>query len=47
MLKNRVPLTAKDASMPSTNVISSDKLVRLIGMPHCPALVASRLRRAV
>jgi rhodanese-related sulfurtransferase len=28
--------------MPSTNAISSDKLVRLIGMPHCPALVDVR-----
>jgi len=42
MLKNRVPLTAKDARMPSTNAISSDKVVRLICMPHCPALVDVR-----
>jgi hypothetical protein len=25
--------------MPSTTAISSDKLVRRIGMPHCPALI--------
>jgi rhodanese-related sulfurtransferase len=42
MLKNRVPLTAKDAAMPSTTAISPDKLARLIGMPHCPTLVDVR-----
>jgi rhodanese-related sulfurtransferase len=42
MLKNRVPLTAKDAAMPSTTAISADKLARLIGMPHCPTLVDVR-----
>jgi len=34
MLKNRVP-AHKDAGMPSTTAISADKLVRLLGTPHC------------
>jgi rhodanese-related sulfurtransferase len=30
------------SSMPSTDTISIDKLVRLIGTPHCPSLVDVR-----
>jgi hypothetical protein len=28
--------------MPSTTTISIDKLVRLVGTPHCPALIDVR-----
>jgi rhodanese-related sulfurtransferase len=29
--------------MPATNAISTDKLIRLIGTPHCPAIVDVRI----
>ena len=42
MLKNRVPLNRQGRIMSSINTISIDKLARLIGTPHCPALVDVR-----
>jgi rhodanese-related sulfurtransferase len=42
MPKHRVPLKLQGRSMPSTTAISADKLARLIGTPHCPALVDVR-----
>src|SRR6516225_190623 len=41
MLKNRVR-SKQGRSMPSTTTISIDKLVRLVGTPHCPVLVDVR-----
>jgi hypothetical protein len=41
MLKNRVR-SQQGRSMPSTTTISIDRLVRLVGTPHCPALVDVR-----
>src|SRR5271169_4577982 len=41
MPKNRVR-SQQGRSMPSTTTISIDKLVRLIGTPHCPSLVDVR-----
>ena len=41
MLKYRVPLK-QGRSVRSTTTISIDKLVRLVGTPHCPALVDVR-----
>ena len=42
MLKNRVLLSMKGRSMPATNAISSDKLLRLVGTPNCPSIVDVR-----
>ena len=42
MPKNRVPHNSRGRIMSSINTISIDKLARLIGTPHCPALVDVR-----
>src|SRR5262245_66076176 len=42
MPKHRVPLERKGRTMSSINTISIDKLTRLIGTAHCPALVDVR-----
>ena len=42
MLKYRVRFTTKDATMPSINTISVDKLARLAGTPNCPILLDVR-----
>jgi hypothetical protein len=46
MLKIRVPLTARTQHA-WTTAISIDKLVRLVGTPHCPALVDVRTDAAI
>ena len=42
MLKNRVLLSMKGRSMPATNVIAPDKLLRLVGTPNGPPIVDVR-----
>ena len=42
MLKNRV-LAEKGRPMPAPNAISCDKLIRLIGTPHCPDIIDVRI----
>ena len=42
MLKHRVLLSMKGRLMPATNSITCDKLLRLIGTPHCPVIVDVR-----
>ena len=42
MLKNRVLLSMKGRSMPATNVIAPDKLLRLVGTPNGPLIVDVR-----
>jgi hypothetical protein len=37
MPKHRVPLERKDAAMSSRNVITVEKLARLVGRPQCPS----------
>ncbi|HEY8160965.1 MAG TPA: hypothetical protein VIF34_01660 [Methylocystis sp.] len=42
MPKNRVRFFHQGRTMSSINSISPDKLARLIGVPHCPALIDVR-----
>ena len=42
MPKNRVRVFHQGRTMSSINSISPDKLARLIGVPHCPALIDVR-----
>lgn len=43
MPKNRVRFFHQGRTMSSINSISPDKLARLLGVPHCPALVDVRM----
>jgi len=45
MPKNRVQVFHQGRTMSSINSISPDKLTRLIGVPHCPALIDVRTDR--
>ena len=45
MPKNRVRVFHQGRTMSSINSISPDKLARLIGVPHCPALIDVRTDR--